>query len=112
MAAPSAWQGSAFPSCLPGGYFADGLESENGGHTAVFSNGDDRIVFTESEALSSLPIADGADVTYVQWDGVVALRAQAGGQVQLTWDEDGHSFSLLTTGGQAEEIARSVKKIR
>ena len=111
-AAPSAWQGSAFPSRLPGGYFADGLESENGVHTAVFSNGDDRIVFTESEALSSLPIADGADVTYVQWDGVVALRAQAGSQVQLTWDENGHSFSLLATGGQAEEIARSVKKVR
>lgn len=111
VSAPAGWGGSAFPSRLPGGYFPNGIESKDGVHTAIYSNGDDQIVFMESESLSSLPFAEGADVTYVQWDDVVAMRAERNGQVQLTWDALGRSFSLLSTGGQAEEIAASVTAV-
>ncbi len=98
---------------MPAGYSPGEKEYKDGVSTASFTNGSDMIVFTESNSLSSLPVADGSGITYVQWDGVVALRAEKNGSVELTWDQDGHSFSLLaTTGEAAERVARTVKKIR
>jgi len=112
-APPSSWQGSYFPGQVPAGY-APGEKKEKDGVSSVsFTNGSSVIVFTESSSLSSLPVTDGSGVTYVQWDGVVALRAEKDGMVELTWDQDGHSFSLRSTdGGEAERVARTVKKIR
>lgn len=108
---PPAWQGAYFPGVLPAGYSLEGLETSNDADSAAYSNGDDRIVFTEYAILTSLPVPDGARVAYVQWGGGAALRSEKDGCVTYTWDQDGRSFSLTATDGkQAEEIARSVKR--
>ena len=111
-APPASWQGSFFPGQVPAGYAPDRVESKDGVSVASFVSGTDRIVFTERNSFVTLSIPDGADVSYVQWEGVVALRAETDGEVILIWDQDGHSFSLAAaSGGAAEAVAATVKKI-
>lgn len=110
---PAGWQGGFFPRLVPAGYVLDAMTEENGACTAVYSDGDDRLVFTENAAPAPLPVADGSGVTYVQWADVIALRAEKDGHVELTWDQGGRSFSLLaTTGDLAEAVAQTVRQVK
>ncbi|MBQ9264149.1 MAG: hypothetical protein IJ189_08080 [Clostridia bacterium] len=111
LSVPMGWGGAYFPDMIPSGYLLTGTSSENGMHTAVYSNGLSTITFTESETLVSIPLSGTSDITYVQWDDVVALMSLVDGQHQVTWDQGGHSFALLADGGTAEAMCATVKKI-
>ncbi len=58
-----------------------------------------------------LTVPKGAEISYVQWEDTVALRAKTDQGVTLIWVQDGHSLRLFTVSGDAVEMAKSVKKI-
>ena len=58
-----------------------------------------------------LTVPKGAEISYVQWEDIVALRAKTAQGVTLIWVQDGHSLRLFTVSGDAVEMAKSVKKI-
>ena len=111
-AVPDSWGGAYFPGALPEGYTLAQCGTVDGGWQAVYQNGDDTVTFTEHASMTSIPVDEGLTVTYVQWDGVVALMADADGVQTLAWDLDGRSFRLTATDGSAAEIAKSVRKIQ
>lgn len=106
------WAGEYFPTLLPAGYTLIGNESREDALVITYGNGTDTITFTESPTLAAFPAAEGADITYVQWNDVVAMRTSTGSLTQITWDQDEHSFSLMTGSDWAEKIAESVEKIQ
>ena len=65
-------------------------------------------VFARAPWKSGVP--DGELVSYIQWDGIVALRMEDDAGVTLAWVQDGRSFSLRTDAENAEEMAQSVRK--
>ncbi len=68
--------------------------------------------FTEYASSVAVDIPKDADVSYVQiTDGVIALRVETKEGVTLTWDQEGQTLSLFSSGGDPTEIAQSVKKI-
>ena len=107
---PEGWSGSCFPFSLP----AEGraiLETGDGWQRVTWRSGEREWIFTEYDRDDLLDVPENAEISYVQWDGIVALRMEDLSGVTLAWVQDGHSFSLCSSSGDAIEMARSVKKI-
>ena len=107
---PEGWSGSYFPFSLP----ADGtfvLETGDGWQRVTWHSGEQEWTFTEYERDELLDVPENAEISYVQWDGVVALRMEDSSGVTLTWVQDGHSFFLHSAAGDELVLAQSVKKI-
>lgn len=107
---PDDWRGVYFPFGLPADGTAD-LTEDAGWRRLVWSTGKEEWVFTEYDEADVIDVPESASVSYVSWDGAVALRMEDASGVTLAWVQDGRSFSLHTSAGNEMEIAQSVKKI-
>ena len=107
---PPDWTGCWFPMGLPAVKTVS-VQREENRQTAVLSFAGDEWTFTEYDSAELVEIPDAAAVSYVQWDGVVALRMADETGVTLAWTLDGRSFTLRGPQGKEADIAKSVKKI-
>ena len=107
---PEGWDGTHFPFSL----HADGtysLETGSGWQRITWRSGAQEWIFTEYDGDELINLSENAEISYVQWDNIVALRMEDLSGVTLAWVQDGHSFSLCSSSGDEMEMARSVKKI-
>ena len=107
---PESWGGSFFPFSLP----ADGtyaLENGDGWQRVTWHSGGQEWIFTEYDRDDLLDVPEEAEISYVQWDDIVALRLKDASGVTLSWVQEGHSLSLRSTSGDEMELAQSVRKI-
>ena len=110
-AVPAEWTGRYFPF----GWQADARDVSfargEGWRSVAWTADGAAYTFTEYDEAAAVPLADSARIAYVQWEDIVALRAEEDAAVTLSWVQDGRSFSLRSTAGDALVMARTVKKI-
>ena len=107
---PESWGGSYFPFSLPAnGTYA--LETGDGWQRVTWRSGGQEWIFTEYDRDDLLDVPEEAEISYVQWDDIVALRLKDASGVTLSWVQEGHSLSLRSTSGDEMELAQSVRKI-
>lgn len=107
---PESWGGSYFPFSLPAnGTYA--LENGDGWQRVTWRSGGQEWIFTEYDRDDLLDVPEEAEISYVQWDDIVALRLKDASGVTLSWVQEGHSLSLRSTSGDEMELAQSVRKI-
>ena len=110
LTVPSEWQGSYFPYALPIGGTAVMTDGDGWRRMAWHAEGGEW-VFAEYEENDVIDVPEDCAVSYIQWDGVIALRMEDDTGVTLAWVQDGHSFSLRTEAENAEAMAQSVRRI-
>ena len=107
---PEGWSGGYFPFSLP----AEGtavLETGDGWQRITWQSGNQEWIFTEYDGDELLDVPENAEISYVQWDDIVALRMEDSSGVTLAWVQDGRSFSLRSSAGDELALAQSVKRI-
>ncbi len=107
---PDAWMGNYFPFSLPVNGSST-VESGDSWQRIIWHSGNQEWVFTEYNGDELLDVPENAGISYVQWDGIVALRMEDSSGVTLAWVQDGRSFSLRSAAGDELALAQSVKRI-
>ena len=107
---PETWQGVYFPTLLPEGCRLQSCVREESAWTARYLCQGKELVFMEYDTDQLIPISENAAVSYVQWNGIVALRTENASGILLSWVQDSRSFTLAYPD-ECLEIAESVQKI-
>ncbi|MBR0217855.1 MAG: hypothetical protein IJQ33_01425 [Clostridia bacterium] len=102
---PEGWTGNYFPMGLLDAAKPDISQGDGWQQAAC-----DGWEFTEYTDDRVLDVPEGAEISYVQWADTVALRAETADGVTLIWVQESRSLRLFTVSGDAEEMAKSVKK--
>ncbi len=102
---PEGWTGNYFPMGLLDADKPDILWGD-GWQQAAW----DGWAFTEYTDDRMLDVPEGAEISYVQWEDTVALRAETADGVTLIWVQHDHSLRLFSKDGDTLEMAKSVKK--
>ena len=109
--AVSGWQGEYFPATLPDDAVFLACEGDENGCTARWQWGEGELVFTENREPVLLQPGREAEVSYVQWGDIVALRLREDGKTTLSWVQDGRGFTLQGDFDEIDDIAKSVQKL-
>ena len=106
-ALPEDWTGDHFPMGLLDAASVPAVTRGDGWQQAAW----DECTFTEYADDRVLDVPEDAEVSYVQWEGTVALRIETEAGVTLAWVQDGHSMRLHSSFENIEKIAKTVEKI-
>lgn len=106
-ALPEDWTGAHFPMGLLDAASVPAVTRGDGWQQAAW----DECTFTEYADDRVLDVPEDAEVSYVQWEGTVALRIETEAGVTLAWVQDGHSMRLHSSLENIEKIAKTVEKI-
>ena len=112
VTAPEGWTGLFFPQALPEGSTLAYISQENGRHTAAYTVGGREIQITEYDTAQALALDRGAAARYVQLGDLIALRSETDVGVTFIWNQDGRTLSVACEDADAEDIARSVRRVR